>query len=108
MKRHVYNVGEYVNKHLREQNAAQRLSAKRNWSTGVMIGGMMGSLKYLKRIWPKINIERAMWALEMVELDIDQQWYEARDAAKANLDLHALQHGGSNAQDRDGAGRGAS
>ena len=105
MRKHrTYTRDEYVSKHSLENNALQNLSAKRNWATGVIIGGMIGSLRYLNRIW-KLDqglLERAVWAIQCIETDIDEQWYKERDKTKANLaqesELNALQHGGSNAQ----------
>lgn len=93
MRPNHYTRGEWQNKHSRDNTPLQNLSSKRNWSTAVMIAGMIGGLRYLNRIW-KLDqglYERAIWALECLQIDIDQKWYEARDLEKAN----AQQHGGN-------------
>lgn len=99
MHKHKFVPGEWKSKHSRENTALQNLGAKRNWSTGVMIGSMLGGLRYLNRVW-KLDqglYERAVWTLECLQIDIDGKWYEARDLEKAN----AHNNGGNNAQQRE-------
>lgn len=59
-----------------------------------MIGGMIGGLRYLNRVW-KLDqglLERAIWALEWLQIDIDNKWYEARDVEKFNAQQQGEQH----------------
>lgn len=89
-------------KHERDSTPLQILGGRRNWANGVMIGGMIGGLRYLNRMW-KLDqglYERAVWALECLQIDIDGKWYDARvqaDLEKANAHIN----GGNNAQQRE-------
>lgn len=89
-------------KHSRDCTALQLLGNKRNWANGVMIGGMIGGLHYLNRIW-KLDqglYERAVWALECIQIDIDGKWYEERDKEKLQ-NYYAQQQGEQHAQQGD-------
>lgn len=87
--RPLHYTGSWINKHSRTNSPLQNLSAKRNWANCVMLAGIRGALHYLQRQWPTINIQRAIWALDDIETDIDIAWYKQRDKLKAK-EMHEL------------------
>lgn len=59
------------------QTSLQKLSCKRNWGL-FMIAGMVGSLKYLKVVWPTLHIRTALLSLEEVEMQMDTEWWNKK------------------------------
>lgn len=46
-----------------------------------MLRGAIGSLTFMaRRWWPGLDIKRAVWALEMVEEQIDAAWWDEKIA----------------------------
>lgn len=71
----------------RGQSKLQEWASVHNWSSDVMIRGMIGGLRWLARKWPSIDIQRAVWALESIDAQIELEWSMRRQAMREELAL---------------------
>lgn len=65
------------------------LGMKRNW-THFMINGIVGSLRYLQKEWPGIEVRPALFALMAIQEGIDAMWWDKREQLKLMMDREAL------------------